>query len=149
MHHVELDQSGRTEKLNQPSVLGFTDGIASSILITAKEKRRLYAVLKARYRKLHLVHIRVFVAAVFVLIQDDLTRITTLTIDREFDGHEANIKAQLLRLIRTIAPDFPAEAIVIQSIGKKSLAHDLVHKVFLKKQPPHRVVNANHLLPLI
>jgi hypothetical protein len=149
MHHVELDQSGRTEKQNEPSALAFGNGIHASIRLSGKTKRAMYAVLKARYTRLPNLHLRVFVAAVFFLIKRHLKQLASITIDREFDGHDNELKSLLLRHIWTVVPDFPQESITIASIGKKSPAHDLAHRVFLKKQPPDQEVQPDDLLPLI
>jgi len=149
MHHVELDQSGRTEKLNQPSALAFANGIQGSILIPAKEKRLIYATLKARRDQFTNRDLRVFAAAVFLLIKDHCHAITTLTIDREWTGHEATIKGLVLGYVRKIVPRFPTEGIAFDSIGRRSGAHALAYRVYKQKTPPDRVVTATDILPLL
>lgn len=149
MHFIEIDQSGRTEKLNEPSVIAFANGIQASILIPTKEKREIYAVLNARFKKLHDIHLRIFVAAVFFVLKDHLKTLGHITIDREFDGRDGDLKGFLLLHIRKIVPGFPKEGISIQSIGKKSPAHDLAHKVFLGLQKADYTLKASDLLPIV
>lgn len=149
MHHVELDQSGRTEKLNQPSAFAFANGIQGTILIPAKEKRFVYQTLKARRNQFTNRDVRIFAACVFLLIKDHCRTITTLIIDREWTGHEATIKGLVLEYVRKIVPSFPTEGIAFDSIGRRSTAHALAYGVYKQKRPPDRVVTASDILPLL
>ncbi len=152
MHHVELDQSGRTENQNEHSAVAFANGISASILISAREKRVLYQHLREqreRPLKRSTLHLKVFVTAVFVLIKDFVNPRFVLTIDREFDGRDNDLKSMLLRLIRTVDATYPSDNIVILSIGRRSPAHALAYGVYKKRTPPDRVVKAEDLLPYI
>jgi hypothetical protein len=149
MHHVELDQSGRTEKQNQESVLAFSNGIAASIRIPAKEKRLLYATLKERYHTLKNPDLKVFAAAVFLLISHDLRRLSGLTIDEEWTGHSREIRSTLLNYIRRVVPSFSADAITFANIGRRSRAHQLAYGVFKKRKTADRIITAADLLLLL
>ena len=38
---IEIDQSGKVEETNKPTVIGFSNSLQRTILITAKEKQKL------------------------------------------------------------------------------------------------------------
>lgn len=147
--HVEVDQSGRIEMLTQDSALGFSDSEAYGILIRRREKQKVFEVLRKRYAKLKRPELRIFAAAVFLLIRDHLDRIESFTIDLEYEGHGADIKGMLLRHIWKVHPDFPKEQISFRSIGRKSKAHFKTYGIFSGKQTPDRIVRAEELLSLL
>jgi hypothetical protein len=70
-----------------------------------------------------LITIRLFAGALFVLLKDHLPWLGLIQIDREYPGHEKDIKAILLDLIRKVDPAFPEDRIVFKRIGKHSSAH--------------------------
>ena len=60
-------------------------------------------------------------AAIFLLLKDHVDEQMHITIDKEFDGKEGEIKAFLIQHIRRVAPKFPKENIAFSSIGKSHL----------------------------
>jgi hypothetical protein len=147
--HVEIDQSGRIETLTQDSALGFSDSKTYGILIRRSAKRKVFETLRKRYTQLKRPELRVFAAAVFLLIRDHLDRLESITIDLEYEGHDADIKGMLLRHIRKVRPDFPKEQISFRSIGRKSKAHFKAYGIFSGRQTPDRIIHAEELLSLL
>ncbi len=147
--HIEVDQSGRIGILTQDSALGFSNAVEYGIFIPRREKRRIFDVLRVRYRELRNPEFRIFAAAVFLLLRDYLDRIAHITIDLEYPGHEAAIKGMLLRHIRRIRPNFDKRQISFQSIGRKSPAHYKAYGIFSGKQPPDQTIRAEELLSVL
>jgi hypothetical protein len=147
--HIQIDQSGRLGTLTQDTALGFANTSRYGILIPRKEKRRLFEVLKTRYQQLQRPELKIFAAAVFLLIRSHLGQINHITIDLEYPGHEAAIKGMLLRHIRKVRPEFDKHQITFQSIGKRSAAHYQAYGIFSGKQAPNQIIKAEELLSLL
>lgn len=90
-----------------------------------------------------------FVAGVFLLIREHISKITFVVIDVENKGHERAIRRLLLRQIRKMRQDFRPDAIVFEQIGRRSPAHKKALAVFQKKEQPARRLRARELLRLI
>ena len=147
--HIEIDQSGRVETLTHDTALGFSNGKSFGIFIDRKTKRLVFATLKQRFKEVRNPEVKVFTAAVFLLIRDHMRQIENMIIDLEYMGHENVIKSTLLRHIWKIRPNFEKEQIAFQSIGKKSGAHYKAYGIFAGKQKPDREINAEELLSLL
>lgn len=147
--HIEVDQSGRIESLTQDSVLAFSNEMEQAIFIHRREKRRCYEVLKARYRELRHPDIRIFTAALFLLLRDHLDKLDQVTIDLEYPGYEGDIKGMLLNYIRRIIPSFPKDKIDFRGIGKRSKAHFKAYMVYKGEFSANREIKAEDLLSLL
>lgn len=147
--HIEVDQSGRIENLTQDSVLAFSNKVGYAIFIHRREKRRCYKVLQARYRELRHPDIRIFAAALFLLLREHLDKLEQITIDLEYPGYEGDIKGILLNYIRRIVPSFPKENIDFRSIGKRSKAHFRAYMAYKRKSSADRELKAEDLLSLL
>jgi len=94
MHDVEVDQSGRTDKLAMDTVLAFSDRIRGSIFISKAVKRECYDHLKARGVRKGRIAVKLFIAGLVLLLQDHIAALETITIDQEYvGGHRAISKA--------------------------------------------------------
>ncbi len=69
-HDIEIDQSGRTDRLNEDTVVAFSDGIRHSVLITAAVKRACYQRLRERKLSKKVAVVRMFSAALVILLRD-------------------------------------------------------------------------------
>lgn len=149
MFNVEVDQSGKIERTRVNTVLAFSDGREYSILILAVEKRECIRKLRQWRENDRMFYLKLFVAALFLLLKDYLDQLDVITIDMEYPGKEAEIRAMLLRHIWKVKHAFTKEQIVFQRIGKKSPAHRKALAVYRGIVKTDRKVRARDLLQLL
>ena len=147
--HIEVDQSGKIEKMNVDTVLAFSDGKSGTVLIPAEVKKVCLQALRRGGRRKTTVVLRIFAAGLFFLLKDVLEEVTLVTIDQEYPGREGDIKAMLLRLIWASGKRFEKEQIVFHQVGKKSAAHFKAYGVYKGFQKPDRILTAEEILTLI
>ncbi len=94
---IEVDQSGKIETPHL-TVLAYANGQVYTILIPTRVKREVLGRLRVRGLSRSLAAIRMFAVALWLLLRDVIDTTTAITIDTEYIGHEADIKAALLRL---------------------------------------------------
>jgi len=145
--HIEVDQSGKIGDTRVPTVLAFTDGFSKSIFIPAKVKRECVTFLRSRYRELRQPYMKLFAAALFLLLKDYIDEIDRVIIDREYSGKEGIIKGMLLGYIHQVDSDFPKEKIMFGPIKKE--AHEKAYSTFTGNQGPDRKVTAEELIALL
>jgi len=147
MHDVDVDQSGRTDRLTMDTVLAFSDRIRSSILISKAVKRECYDRLKAWGVRKGRIGIKLFIAGLVLLLQDHIAALETITIDQEYvGGAQGDIKSELVQRLRQRRPDLRSDQVVLRSIGKKSRAHQLALETYRGKRQPDRRVGVEEVL---
>ncbi len=139
--------SGRIEETNRPTVIAVANDISSTILISAREKRLLLKELKKRRpgRSAKLHHVLVFSTLVFYLIREHLGEFQQITIDLEYQGHEASIKEHVLNLCYRYGLKVKGEIVFLQ-VGKKSPAHEKAIAVYRGKARADRIITAREIL---
>lgn len=142
MHDIEVDQSGRTDRLSRDTVMAFSDGIQGSILITAAVKRACYHKLRARNMRKRLVGVRLFAAALVILLRDRIKELRLICIDLEYPGWEGEITRHLLRHL----PGLRSDLIYFDRIGKGSPAHDLAWRTWRRQREPDKRITVEELL---
>ena len=147
-HVVEVAQSIKIEDTQKDTILAFADGIAYSVRIPAAVKRDCFHILTMRYRKVRLAYLKVFSAALFLLLRQHITQIHFVIIDIEYMGHDGDMRGMLLNYIRRIVPDFPKDAILFKAIGH-SAAHYKAYDTHVGKMQPDYVVTTKELLELV
>jgi hypothetical protein len=144
--HIEVDQSGKIEDTASNTVLAFANGASFVILIPAREKRLCLQALRARGKTGKSIYRLLFATALFFLLKDAIARRSVVTIDIEYQGHDAGIKEHLLNLLRRANTAVDAHQIRFAYIGKKSPAHTKAYDVQRGRAEPNRVVSAEELL---
>jgi hypothetical protein len=147
--HIEVDQSVKIENTRADTVLAFADGESYAILIPAAVKRLCLVALRERRKLARIRVIRLFSAALFLLMEPHWNRIREVTIDIEYTGWEADIKAALVRHLRAKGLYMPEYGIHFRRIGKKSPAHKLALLVYRGGAEPNRRIAAEELLRLV
>ncbi|MDO8524385.1 MAG: hypothetical protein Q7R99_02015 [bacterium] len=145
---IYIDQSGKIESTNQPTVVAFSNGERGAVLVAAKDKREIQEYCRIFNRGRIFIY-KTFACLIFILIRDKLKQIDQIIIDQEYKGHEAEIKHYLLQIIRKNHKNFPKDNIVFKQIGKKSNAHLLAYKVHKGKENPDFTVRGNQLIPYL
>ena len=144
--HVEVDQSGKIGDTGVPTVLAFSNRISFSILIPPAVKRESLRKLRARGRRGKSLYLQLFAVALYLLLKEHITKLSLISIDVEYPGHNRAVKEHLLNLLRRDGLNVPAEAIEFRYIGKKSPAHRLALETFRGKREPDRVISVGELL---
>jgi hypothetical protein len=146
---IEIDQSRRIEDTRVNTVLAFSNEISFSLLILAVDKRECLRRIRKRGETGKALYLKLFTAALFLLVKDFLDRLDSIIIDQEYEGKEKEIKGMLLNYIRMIEPSFPKDGIEVRRIGKGSRAHRKAIAVFRGEEKPNSRVKARRLLGLI
>lgn len=148
---ISIDQSPRIENWTQHSVIAFSNSKQQVIFIPSQLKREALALLKKRGKSENTAKWMILAAGIFLLVRDDLPRITSIVIDREFDDRTMKSLCHWLwQKIRTFKPTFALDRIAFSSIKRKNPAHYLAYGVFtglLKIQP--KKITSRQLLPLL
>ena len=146
MSDIEIDQSGRIEVLTEDTALGFSDDRQAAILIPAAVKRNCSRQLRAQGVRPKMISIRMFAGGLFLLMENYLNQMESVTIDQEFSGWEAEIKGLLLKHIHQRVPDFASENIVFGQIGRASRAHQVAWRTYRGERVPEKRVTLGELL---
>jgi len=132
-----LDQSGDT-------IFGFSDDIQKAILIKQRVRDECLERLSGKKLKREL---RLFAACIYLLIKDHLEELEEVRIDREYSGHEEEIRWVILNILKRDS-SHPEKRITIrfERIGKKSSAHEVAWRTLRKEREPDRVIGSQEIL---
>ncbi len=128
----QIDQSGKVEDTNKLTTVCVANGKVKTLKISPKEKRKLITTMRILDAPKKIFIYKTFAALVFLLIKDE--KITRVSIDKEYPGHEAFIKEIILRLYKKIKYKLPI--IEFSLIGKTSLAHKIAIETFRGMRKP-------------
>ena len=143
--------SGRIEETNRATAVGLANGLSFCVYISGAEKRKAIAILKQRYpdRNVTLLHVFIFTVILYYVLQPHIERLSLVTIDLEYTGHDALIKNRVLTLLRNAGLTIEKERLSIAQVGKKSSSHELAYGVYAGNKKPDRVLTAADVLVLI
>jgi hypothetical protein len=145
---VEVDQSGKLEAPHD-TILAYSNDHCYAILITARVKRTVIGQLRARGLSRSRAAIRAFAAALWLLLRDEIADMMRVTIDPEYVGHEASIKAELIQLTVDAGLEIDPYVIQFNRIGKKSGAHKQAIAIYRGERLADRVIAINDLLDVL
>lgn len=146
---VEIDQSGKFDQTDRPTVVAMANGLHHAIRISATQKRKCLGELRRRRsdrQERTTLYIVIFATLVYLLVRDHIRDLNHVAIDTEFSGHEGTIKTLILNLCRRRGIIIHSDAISFRQIGRKSAAHDLALKVFQGRALPDRNISADEVL---
>lgn len=146
---LQVDQSIKIEDTAGPTILALSNDEAFAVIVPAVVKRECLDLLRRQGGQAKAVVLRVFSAALFLLLEAHLERADRIVIDREYVGHEDAIKGMLLGWIRERGLDCPPEQITFANVGKQSGAHRKAAKVRTQQEPADLVVSTRQLLKLL
>ena len=130
---IQIDQSGKLEKTNVPTAIGFANGKTRAMLISASEKMKLKQYFRDSGKRKAYIY-KCFAALVFLLIKDE-ERLDLVIIDTEYPGQEPLIKNHLLNFFKTLSrSDVDKSTFVFKSIGKASNAHKVAYDAYKGKE---------------
>ncbi|MDP2909743.1 MAG: hypothetical protein Q8N69_01575 [bacterium] len=145
---IEMDQSGKIENTNRNTIIGFSNGISKSIIISGNDKKKLQELFREAGRHRVFVY-KTFAILIFILIKDYLNKLDEIIIDEEYPGKFNLIRSYLFSEIEKIDPDFPKENVVCARIGKKSKAHYVAYGTAIGKRKADKVVKFKDILKFI
>lgn len=122
---VEIDQSGKIEQHNTPTVVACANDVSSAIYINIVEKRKLFLWLKTSIVQKS-DHLAIIFAVLVFLVLQTLKKIPSMIIiDQEYTGKDALVCKTLEKLLMRLSKGRWHGIIRIQQIGKHSPAHFL------------------------
>lgn len=145
---VEVDQSIKIEDKGA-TVLAFANGLAFAIEVPSGVKLAGLQILRDQARKPGVAYRLLFAASLFLLLRDHLDQIDRVVIDVEYEGHEAEIGAFLLRFIWRDFPSFEPWRIEFGLVGKSSPAHHKAEAVRLGKDREYRRITVAELTRML
>jgi len=146
---VEVDQSIKIEQTSKDTILAVSNDEQVAILIPAKVKRQVLAHLKVRGKPAPVARLMLFSAGLCMLLREVAQSLTTITIDQEYPGHEADIRGMLLRFLWKIGVRMDKEGIVFARVGKRSKAHEQAWRVHRGEIAPDWTATLQELLDVL
>lgn len=141
----QIDQSGKIEQTNKPTVITLANGNAKTVKITAVEKRKLLkAVKEISHPKQNYIY-RLFAVLIFILTGQQ--KLLQLEIDREYPRHESVIKDTLIYLYQKNRIALPDIEFIL--VGKKSKCHRTALAVFQQSAKADFIVKAEEVIKIL
>ncbi|MBI5301970.1 MAG: hypothetical protein HY868_07520 [Chloroflexi bacterium] len=128
MSDTEIDQSVHIEDVRADTVLALSNDLQYAIRIPAATKRAAARALREKSKhplSQKRIALRMFAAAVYLLLCNRIAKIKYVVIDAEYLGHEGEIKGMILAYWHREGVRVSSRQITFGHIGKKSRAHDL------------------------
>lgn len=124
---IEIDQSGKIEDTNKPTVVGFSNSKHRTVIILSTEKQKLQKYFR-QIGKPNVYRYKTFAILISILLKNE--HLSQIIIDTEYVGQDALIKSYLLNLLRKNRKFFDKKDIIFKPIGKKSRAHILAYSAY-------------------
>jgi len=132
----QIDQSGKIEQTEKPTVLAAANGKAYAVILPAKEKRRLQEIFRKSGKPL------LFIDAVFAVLLWNLIHeisLKTIEVDTEYPGHTEIIQ-KMLQKLSTLET-----SLKWVRVGKASKVHDIAYKIYKGKLKIGKIVHARNI----
>lgn len=146
---VEIDTSGLWGRTAEPSVFAYSNSRSKAVRVSAVVKGVCLQEVRKRCGKTTITeYLRLYAICLFLLIKDDLGRLSAIVIDLEYKKRMGEIRSMLLELIVKAHPQSAKIVIKVRQIGKHSRAHIKANEVFKKIESPEREISAAEILEL-
>jgi len=143
---VEIDQSGKIGDTKVPTVLAFSNGKRSAILIPATVKRECLLSLREQGIAGKTIYMKLFAVGLYLLLKDHIHRFSQIIVDLEYPGRNAEIKLYLMNLLNRAGFSYDPTTIHFGQVGKKSRAHLAAFEVFVGEKKPDRQITTEEML---
>lgn len=141
---IEIDQSGKVEATNKPTVVAFSNDKNRSVIIFSRDKKYLQKIFREAANPQIFVY-KTFAVLIFFLIKDHLKKIQQIIIDREYIGYEKLIKQFILEMCQKYHLRIDPSIIHFRNIGKKSKAHNIAIDAYQKRKADTRITARDFL----
>ncbi|MBX3001561.1 MAG: hypothetical protein KF893_23770 [Caldilineaceae bacterium] len=148
MEFVEVDQSTKVEQ-SGPTVLAFANSITHAIVIPSSVKQEIFQRLRKRGKVKVIAQLLLFSAGLYLLLKDHIAQIDCVVIDREYSGHEHDIKFFLLQNFRRMGQEVASHKIRFALVGRKSAAHHKANSVHSGKDRDFTRVTLEEIIVLL
>ena len=143
---LEVDQSGRIERLDQDTVIAVSNNEQYCIKISKKLKREIYS---AHRKKIKQIRYKLFCIGVYYCIKKYLRKGYLIIIDNEYHGKNNLIKSILVSYINKEFGDFNTDFLRFNNIGKKLNAHHVAIETFREEHRPNETLTEEQIWRLI
>ncbi|OGG12409.1 hypothetical protein A3J20_01170 [Candidatus Gottesmanbacteria bacterium RIFCSPLOWO2_02_FULL_42_29] len=140
----QIDQSGKIEDTNKITIIAYANGNNKTLSMKAAEKQKMLNRMRIMDKPKKTFIFKAFAGLVFLLLKDE--DVDEVIIDKEYPGHEATIKAILVRLFDRNELNPPNIGFAL--IGKKSKAHKIALETYRGERKPDIKVKAEGVLNL-
>lgn len=145
--NIEIDQSNKIEQTNKNTIIGLSNSKTFTILIKAKEKRKLQEEFRKQGKPRLFVY-RTFIAGIVLLLKYAcLKNLSKIIIDEEYFGKEKMLKSMFLEMWSRYFDKIPE--INFERIGKKSNAHNISYLTMKGKYKPDKTLRFNEIKQLV
>ena len=145
---IYIDQSGKVEETEKPTILAFSNGKQKSIFISAKDKQEIQKLFREVGRPNVFIY-KTFAILIFFLIKDELNEIQSIIIDTEYIGYEPLIKNILIKLIRSKKKDFDSDSIHFQQVGKRHRCHEEAIRTFRREKRADKIIKSGEVFQYV
>ena len=147
---IEVDQSGKIEQLDTPTVIACANGISLAIIIKASEKRLLFTQLRTSIVIKADRQAVIFAVLVFLLLRNLKKMPSSIILDEEYTGKNVIVCKTLEKLLMRQFKGRWQGVIRVQQIGKHSPAHVKARELHRKARKHKEVlkVTARDILRL-
>lgn len=129
---IEIDQSGKLEDTHKPTVVGFSNKVNKTVIISSIEKQKLQKYFRKIGKSRQYIY-RTFAILIYYLIKDK-NKISQIIIDQEYPGQEALIKGFLLEYLDISKIKIDKKSIYFDEIGKSAKIHGIVWSAYTNKK---------------
>ncbi len=137
----QIDQSGKIENTEKPTVIAVCNHITLTILIPAKVKRQFQDI--CRHRGLTRLYVYVLFAIGVSLLLTELKTRSKITIDTEYPGKE--------KLLNDLIEIFVGKQKInldFARIGNRPIVHYLAHDVYSKKKKADKTISLAEIVKI-
>ncbi len=134
-HRVYIDQSGKIENTEKPTVVAYSNDRKRSVMVSSSEKRKIQELFR-KMSKPNIFVYKTFAVLIFLLIRSDLKYVEEIVVDREYKGRESLIKKYLIELFRISGETVDTNAVYFDEIGKQNNAHNKAISTFRQQIKP-------------
>lgn len=141
---IEIDQSGKIEDTNRPTVISYSNSKMKTLIILSKDKKLIQKLFRQAGRPKIFVY-RTFAVLIFLLLKDDIKNKDQIIIDKEYIGYEKLIKRFILELCQKFDLKIEPDSIHFKEIGKKSNAHKIAINSYRTKKGDIKITLNDYL----
>ena len=142
---IYIDQSGKVEYTSQSTVVAFSNGKTKTLVIKAVDKRYIQNYFRLA-GKPDIFTYKTFAVLIFLLVKDDLEKISCLVIDIEYPGKNDLIKNFLIELLKKNGVNMGKIEVNFLLVGKHVDCHIQALTVHRGHAKPDKVVKTEDII---
>lgn len=140
---IEIDQSGKIERLSHDTIIAASNDIQYSIKIPSRVKRNVYW----QGKNISQIKYKLFCIGVYYCIIR--YKFNTIIVDKEYQGKEDLIRFLLTTYMQNSYNNFDKHMIRFDNVGKNSNAHIVAINTFRGEQKPNEILTEREIWKLL